>query len=68
MNERQSAARMAIRAAGGYAEVAQACDVTVHTVRQWTKRGVSFRYLQRLSRLSGIPARVIRPDLYDDVA
>ena len=65
MNMKTDAAKLAIRSAGGYATVAEKCDVSIHTVRQWTKRGVSYRHLNRLSQLSGIPANVIRPDLFD---
>jgi DNA-binding transcriptional regulator YdaS (Cro superfamily) len=55
-----------LEAAGGPTKVAEHLGVVPSAVTQWTR--VPARHIHRLEALTGIPARDIRPDLWDTPA
>ena len=50
-------------AAGSMAELARKLNVTRAAVAHW--QVVPFRHLKSISKMTGIPRRKLRPDLYD---
>ena len=61
--ERDAVLIPAIAAAGGPSAVARALGITKAAVGQW--RRVPDDRVAQFARLSGFPARTLRPDLYD---
>lgn len=55
-----------LEAAGGPSRVAEFLGVVPSAVTQWTR--VPSRHIHRLEALTGIPAREIRPDLWEATA
>ena len=64
----------AIKAAGGRAELARKLSEEIRglseskalwRVNKWAAQGVPHKHVIRLSRLSGVPAEEIRPDMYE---
>jgi DNA-binding transcriptional regulator YdaS (Cro superfamily) len=56
-------AREAIQRAGGGAALARGCGVTRFAVNQWRRRGIPADRVGDVSRITGIPAAELRPDL-----
>jgi hypothetical protein len=52
-----------LKKAGGPSRVAEHLGVVASAVTQWSR--VPARHIHRLETLTGIPAREIRPDLWD---
>lgn len=44
-------------------EIAEATGVDTSTVHYWEVRGISPPYLRKVSEVTGIPTRKLRPDL-----
>jgi DNA-binding transcriptional regulator YdaS (Cro superfamily) len=57
-----SALMRVLEKAGGPSRVAAHLGIVASAVTQWTR--VPARHVPRLEALTGIPGRVIRPDLY----
>jgi DNA-binding transcriptional regulator YdaS (Cro superfamily) len=58
-----SALVQVLEAAGGPSRVAEHLGLVPSAVTQWSR--VPARHVPRLEALTGIPGRVIRPDLWD---
>lgn len=53
----------AIKKAGSVDALAEQLGIARRTVFNWKRRGVPVEYLDRVSEVTGIPARDLRPDL-----
>jgi len=49
---------------GSLKALAKELDLTLQAVSKWDK--VPFRHLSRISRETGVPRQILRPDLYED--
>jgi DNA-binding transcriptional regulator YdaS (Cro superfamily) len=59
-----AAAQRAIAAAGGGARLASQIGVTRFAVQQWLRAGIPAARLPAVERITGIPMRELRPDLW----
>lgn len=62
MPKYDSALMQVLKIAGGPSRVARHLGVVPSAVTQWSR--VPARHVPRLEALTGLPGRVIRPDLY----
>lgn len=60
-----AAARTAIEAAGGGAELARALGIKKTSVQDWKSAGIPASRVPAVSRVTGLPLHAIRPDLFD---
>lgn len=56
----------ALTKAGGGAALARALGVTKGAVQQWKQAGIPASRVPAVARLTGIPMRELRPDLFDE--
>lgn len=75
MNEKERTRRemsvgleAAILVAGGVSKLAEGARVRSQAIAYWKKKGIPPRRVRTVSRLTGIPCHVLRPDLYDPPA
>ena len=64
MDQALIAAGLAIDASGGAAKLAREIGAGRTQVENWRKRGISGRWVLRVSQVSGIAPEVLRPDLF----
>ncbi len=67
MNEENPIFTELVRVFGSQTEIARVCDVSRSAVSLWRTRKIPIPYLRKLSKLSGIPASELRPDLSEYV-
>jgi len=63
---KQNKANQAIHAAGGFKAVAQEFGISWQAVHKWSLKQVPAERVPELARLSGVPPRQIRPDVFQD--
>lgn len=63
----KAAARRAIVAAGGGSKLAAALGVGKQAVCNWQRSRVPARHVYRVSEITGVPMRELRPDLFGAV-
>ena len=64
MKQAKIAAGLAIDACGGAAKLSKKIGAGRTQVENWRKRGVSARWVLKVSKASGIAPEVLRPDIY----
>lgn len=65
MDVLSAAVDAAVRAAGGVGKLAEKLEVGQSAVSNWRRTGIPLKRVPFVSRVTGIPPHVLRPDAFD---